>query len=190
MGGYKYGEQAAELIIENFLTYFSALNNKTYSKNDIGNAIKKANLAVKHFNDRLTVNSGATIAGVLMNNEIAQIFWIGDVQIDLFKGTELVYKTVSHTLIKELQKQLEVVPIEMIEKYNHIVTKSISGKREVIDFGYQEFKKTDFDTLIISSDGVHNCINTYRLLELELTNINNFLYQHATDNNSYIKITQ
>lgn len=188
MGGYEYGEQAAELIIENLLTYFSALNNNTYSKNDIENAIKKANLAVKHFNDKMAVKSGATIAGAIINNEMTQIFWIGDVQVDLFKGKDLIYKTEPHTLIQDLKKQLEVVPIEMIQKYNHIVTKSISGKREIIDFGYQEFKNTDFDTLIISSDGVHNCINTSQLLELELTEINNYLSLNATDNNSYIKI--
>lgn len=188
MGGYEYGEQAAELIIENLLTYLSALNNKSYSKNDIENAIKKANLAVKHFNDKMAVKSGATMAGVIINNEITQIFWIGDVQVDLFKGNELVYKTESHTLIQDLKKQLEVVPIEMIQKYNHVVTKSISGKREIIDYGYEEFKNTDFDTLIISSDGVHNCINTSQLLELELSEINNYLSLNSTDNNSYIKI--
>lgn len=188
MGGYEYGDQAAELIIENLFTYFNALNNNSYAKNDIENAIKKANLAVKHFNDKMAVKSGATIAGVIINNEITQIFWIGDVQVDLFKGNELVYKTESHTLIQDLKKQLEVVPIEMIQKYNHIVTRSISGKREIIDFGYQEFKNTDFDTLIISSDGVHNCINTSQLLELELTEINNYLSLNSTDNNSYIKI--
>lgn len=188
MGGYEYGEQAAALIIENLLTYFSALNNKTYLKNDIENAIKKANLAVKHFNDRMAVKSGATMAGIIIHNEITQIFWIGDVQVDLFKRNELVHKTESHTLIQDLKKQLEVVPIEMIQKYNHVVTKSISGKREVIDFGYQEFKNTDFDTLIISSDGVHNCINTSQLLEFELASINNYLSLNASDNNSYIRI--
>lgn len=186
MGGYEYGEQAAELIIENLLTYFSALNNNTYSKNDIENAIKKANLAVKHFNDKMAVKSGATIAGAIINNEMTQIFWIGDVQVDLFKGNELVYKTESHTLIQDLKKQLEVIPIEMIQKYNHVVTKSISGKREIIDFGYQEFKNTDFDTLIISSDGVHNCINTSMLVNQELSIINSLLEITARDNNSYI----
>lgn len=188
MGGYEYGDQVAALIIENLLTYFSALNNNSYAKNDIENAIKKANLAVKHFNDKMAVKSGATMAGVIINNEITQIFWIGDVQVDLFKGNDLVYKTDPHTLIQDLKKQLEVVPIEMIQKYNHIVTRSISGKREIIDYGYEEFKNTDFDTLIISSDGVHNCINTSQLLELELTEINNYLSLNATDNNSYIKI--
>lgn len=188
MGGYEYGEQAAELIIENLLTYFSSLNNNSYSKNDIENAIKKANLAVKHFNDTMAVKSGATMAGAIINNEITQIFWIGDVQVDLFKGNDLVYKTDPHTLIQDLKKQLEVVPIEMIQKYNHIVTRSISGKREIIDYGYQEFKNTDFDTLIISSDGVHNCINTSQLLEFELASINNYLSLNASDNNSYIRI--
>lgn len=76
----------------------------------------------------------------------------------------------------------------MIQKYNHIVTRSISGKREIIDYGYQEFKNTDFDTLIISSDGVHNCINTSQLLEFELASINNYLSLNASDNNSYIRI--
>jgi serine/threonine protein phosphatase PrpC len=186
MGGYEYGEHAAELIIENLLTYFSALNNNTYSKIDIENAIKKANLAVKHFNNKMAVKSGATMASAIINNEITQIFWIGDVQVDLYKGNELVYKTVPHTLIQDLKKQLDVVPIEMIQKYNHVVTKSISGKREVIDFGYQEFKNTDYDILIISSDGVHNCINTSQLLELELTEINEILELNAFDNYSYI----
>lgn len=186
MGGYEYGDKAAELIIGNLLTYLSALNNNSYSKNDIENAIKKANLAIKHFNDKKNVKSGATMAGAIINNETTLIFWVGDVQVDLFKGGELVYKTQPHTLIQDLKKQLEVVPIEMIQKYNHVVTKSISGKREVIDFGYQEFKNTDYDILIISSDGVHNCINTSQLLNKVLIEINEILELNAIDNNSYI----
>ncbi|WP_312136161.1 serine/threonine-protein phosphatase [Sphingobacterium sp.] len=186
MGGYEYGDKAAELIIGNLLTYLSALNNNSYSKNDIENAIKKANLAIKHFNDKKNVKSGATMAGAIINNETTLIFWVGDVQVDLFKGGELVYKTQPHTLIQDLKKQLDVVPIEMIQKYNHVVTKSISGKREVIDFGYQEFKNTDYDILIISSDGVHNCINTSQLLNKVLIEINEILELNAYDNNSYI----
>lgn len=186
MGGYEYGDKAAELIIGNLLTYLNALNNNSYSKNDIENAIKKANLAIKHFNDKKNVKSGATMAGAIINNETTLIFWVGDVQVDLFKGGELVYKTQPHTLIQDLKKQLEVVPIEMIQKYNHVVTKSISGKREVIDFGYQEFKNTDYDILIISSDGVHNCINTSQLLNKVLIEINEILELNAIDNNSYI----
>lgn len=190
MGGYEYGDKAAELTIDNLLTYLTALNRDTYSKSDIENAIKKANLAVKHFNDSISNKSGATLAGVIRNNESTQIFWIGDVQIDLFNGNDLVFKTEPHTLLQDLKKQLKIVPIEMIQKYNHVVTKSISGRREIIDFGYQEFKTSEYDTLIISSDGVYNILDTLLLVTEDIVELNKFLNVNAIDNSSYISITQ
>lgn len=188
MGGYDCGDKAAELVVNNIDIYLNGLNRNTFTKKDIANALKKSNRAVKHFNETNNIKSGATVAGAIVYKDFIQIFWIGDVQIDLFKDSILLYRTVPHTLIQDLKNQLEVVSIEMIQKYNHIVTKSIAGKREIIDFGYQEFSANDFDSLIISSDGVHNCINTSQLLEFELASINNYLSLNASDNNSYIRI--
>src|SRR5690606_1807110 len=148
MGGYECGDKAAELVVNNLETYLSGLNKSIYTKNDIENALKKSNLAIKHFNEEKNIKSGATIAAAIIYKELTQIFWIGDVQIDIFKDTKLFYRTVSHTLIQDLKKQLDVVSIEMIQKYNHIVTKSISGKREIIDFGYEEISNKDYDSIV------------------------------------------
>lgn len=187
MGGYECGDKAAELVVNNLETYLSGLNKSIYTKNDIENALKKSNLAIKHFNEEKNIKSGATIAAAIIYKELTQIFWIGDVQIDIFKDTKLFYRTVSHTLIQDLKKQLDVVSIEMIQKYNHIVTKSISGKREIIDFGYEEISNKDYDSIVISSDGVHNCIDTTRFINSDINILNEFLVQNAIDNNSYIK---
>lgn len=99
-----------------------------------------------------------------------------------------MYKSKSHTLSQDLKKQLDVLPVDMIQKYNHIVTKSISGKREISDFGFVNFANSDYTSIVISSDGVHNELDTVLFLNNDLKIINERLLLTAKDNNSYILI--
>lgn len=188
MGGYESGDKAAKLIVENIEIYLRSLNTNVYLRNDIEKAIHNSNQILKQFNEHYNIKSGATIAGAIITERQTIVFWVGDVQIDLLKNNESVFKSEPHTLIQDMKKYLKLVSSEMIKKYKHIVTKSISGKMETIDFGYYELKSHKFDQLIISSDGVHNCIDPSQLVFQYVDELNIFLKEYASDNNSYILI--
>lgn len=188
MGGYNNGDVAANLVVENISTFVNAHND--YSKITIANAIKKANLAVKSFNEESGSKSGATIAGVLIDENCYHLFWIGDVQIDVFSDIKLIFRSKSHSMINELKKEWEIIPFEMISRYKHIVTKSISGKREIIDFGYEELKKENITAITITSDGFHNIFDPSELITSSLDQINAFIKIKAEDNYSYIVLKE
>ena len=79
-----------------------------------------------------------------------------------------------------------VISSESIEKYKHIVTKSISGKREIIEKGYFEINNYEYSSFVICSDGVTDTISILDISKLEFEKINIELINKSKDNYSYI----
>jgi serine/threonine protein phosphatase PrpC len=186
MGGYEYGGNAAKIVVESISDIL--MRDKLNNAHDLEFALATANSKVREFNTKFSIRSGATIGGAVIQENITKLFWVGDVRIDIYKNNRLLFRSSVHTLIEDLKKQLKVVPMEMIEKYSHIVTNSISGKDEKITYGYQELPNTDYDYLIISSDGVYQKIDPFQLLEKRNNSVNLYLIENANDNNSYILV--
>src|SRR5690606_32861401 len=79
MGGYEKGDEAAKIVSENiftFLNYVDSINEKK-----IQQAVQKANLAIKQFSIKNNIKSGATVGGIIVEEDIAHIFWVGDVMV-------------------------------------------------------------------------------------------------------------
>ena len=128
MGGYEKGEVSARLVAENISTHLRTV--EIINKTEINNAIKKANLAVKQFNESNKIASGATVAGIVFKLDIALCFWLGDVQIYHFLNGNLDWQSKGHTLLNEFLETDANRSPEMQKRYGHIVTKSVAGKRE------------------------------------------------------------
>lgn len=184
MGGYQNGKEAAQIISESFFNYLKAL---TYiDSKSVDEAVKKANLAIKIFNESNSSKSGATLGGIIKNQEKSFLFWVGDVSLSLFKDNEQVFKSRSHSLINEMLEVGNIISSENIEKYKHIVTKSISGKREIIEKGYFEINNYEYSSFVICSDGVTDTISILDFIELDFEKINSELMNKSKDNYSYI----
>ena len=184
MGGYENGFAAAKIIIENIDSYLKSC--KEITSLDIDVALKKANLAIKQFNEAELGKSGATLAGLIRSKEKTLIFWLGDVTICLFKDDNISFKSKAHTLINSLVEIGKVISTENINKYKHIVTKSISGKREIIEKGFFEISNNDYEKFVICSDGVTETISLIDFIEVEISELNNVLQKRSKDNYSYI----
>ncbi len=192
MGGYQKGEIAAKLISENIATHLRSVAD--LNRQAVLNAFKKANLSIKHFNNENEIKSGATVGGVLIVGEIAYSFWLGDVKIFYLKKEKLIWESTSHSFVNEMFEQDLRKTTEIKKKYGHIVTRSISGKREKSTpeiFEIENLSKDD--SFIICSDGVHNVMTLehLRLLLSEengLEKINVYLSDHARDNFSFIYV--
>lgn len=184
MGGYEHGKKIAEIIADTICNYLR--NCDSINDNKIDEAIRKANLEVKNFNNSNGSKSGATIGGIIKNKEKSFLFWVGDVTIALYKEKNILYRSKSHTLINDMKDMGHTISAKNIEKYKHIVTKSISGKREVIEKGFFEIENTAFDMFFIGSDGVTETISLNDVIEKENNDINILLEKNSKDNYSYI----
>lgn len=190
MGGYQKGEIAAKIISENIATHLRSISE--FDSQGIENAFKKANLAIKQFNTENAITSGATVGGILRTENKAISFWIGDVKIYHFKNGKLDWQSKSHTLINEMLESDAVRSPEIQERYSHIVTRSIAGKRENSKPEFFEIENfSENSSYIICSDGVHNTMTVEHLLLLlgdqnGLSNVESYLKEHAKDNYSLI----
>jgi len=182
MGGYEKGEVSARLVAENISTHLRTV--EIINKTEINNAIKKANLAVKQFNESNKIASGATVAGIVFQMDIALCFWLGDVQIYHFLNGNLDWQSKGHTLLNEFLETDANRSPEMQKRYGHIVTKSVAGKREKSTPEILEIKNiSEKDSFVLCSDGVHNTLTVdhLRLLLSEndnLTQIQEYLKIH------------
>lgn len=184
MGGYENGKESAQIISESFFNYLKALTD--IDSKSVDEAIKKANLAIKIFNESNSSKSGATLGGIIKNQKKSFLFWVGDVSLFLFKDNEQVFKSRSHSLINEMLDMGNIISSENIEKYKHIVTKSISGKREIIEKGYFQINNYEYSSFVICSDGVTDTISILDFIELDFEKINSELMNKSNDNYSYI----
>ena len=76
----------------------------------------------------------------------------------------VLFQTRSHTLVNSLLETESIKEEKSLEKYKHIVTRSISGKPSESSIGYQLIQFSKDDSFIICSDGVHNTVSLEQIL--------------------------
>lgn len=160
MGGYEYGDVASKLVPENIHTYLSTV--QEINEKEIQKAVNKSNLIIKQKADDLNSKIGATIAGVIIINDSAFFFWVGDVKIIHVRNKELLFESHSHTLINQMVDNGNV--INKIERFKHVVTRSVSGniKDCIIDCNYVSNLLPN-DLIVLYSDGVSDILNSYQI---------------------------
>lgn len=158
MGGYDNGEIASRLVAENISTHLYTAIDVDIS--DIQKAINKANLVIRQFKEKSGQKLGATVGGVVLTSNQALCFWVGDVKIFHFKNNKLQNESHSHTLMNEVLDNSSIVDTKQLNKYKHVVTRSVQGEvdRSKVDY----FLISDFshqDSLFVCSDGVTDVIS-------------------------------
>jgi protein phosphatase len=71
----------------------------------------------------------------------------------LVSKDKVLFQTKSHTLINSLLESDSIKEEKSLERYKHIVTRSISGKPSESSIGYQSIRFSEDDIFIICSDG-------------------------------------
>ena len=126
MGGLEHGEMAARLVCENIETYLSTVDH--VSPFQIQMAINKSNLIIRQRSEALRVSMGATLGGVAVQGEEVIYFWVGDVKIIHFRDSRIIFESKSHNLVNELIDSGNIGTVAQLERYRHVVTRSIHGK--------------------------------------------------------------
>ncbi len=171
MGGYENGALAAKIVAENITAFLSTI--KKISKTDIQKGINKANLALKQAQESSQTKMGATIGGIIIEDNTALCFWVGDVKIFHYHNNKLCYESSEHTLLKEILSNGSINNSEQLNKYQHIVTRSVQGDTDRSQISFTELSEiSKNDLILVCSDGVHNIIDG-RTIEFILNSSNN-----------------
>lgn len=188
MGGYEKGDEAAEIIVDNIFTFLNTQNE--FSESVFQKAVNKANLAIKQFNKRQGIKSGATIGGVVLNKNNTYIFWVGDIYVGVIQNDRILFENKRHTMINGLLDSKITLSERELDRYKHIVTRSISGNISKSIIGYKEITLTNKDQVIICSDGVVDTISIDEFLQKGLTfkELELYLTENSQDNFSFIQI--
>ncbi len=190
MGGYDYGEVASQTATEAIFQYFAGCTIFGDIPALIRHAVEYANNQILTLRNQYHSKLGTTLAGVLIIDRTAYAFWLGDVQIQHFRDNNQHFISESHTLINEMKKNRPVSTKE-IERYKHIVTKSISGPPFDSLLPVVEIQLKQGDTICISSDGLYNSINPSSLItdsDIELNAKLMLLEDTNEDNFSIVRI--
>lgn len=192
MGGYEKGDEAARIVSENIFTFLNYV--EIINEQSIQQAIQKANLAIKQFNLKNNIKSGATIGGMIVEKDISHVFWVGDVMVYKTRKDKVLYQSKGHTLVNSMLEYRSIKEEKSLERYKHIVTRSISGKPSESSIGYQSIQCLEGDLFIICSDGVHNIISIEQILVLGiqengLQELERRFIKEAQDNYSIIFVT-
>jgi serine/threonine protein phosphatase PrpC len=165
MGGFEHGALAANTVANTIVDYLKEhLKEESNIETIIQDAIRISNIAIQNQRSSYKSKMGSTIAGILLNNEKAYCFWVGDVRIYHFQNKVIKFQSKDHSLINELVNNGQIITPSLNDQYRHIVTKAIQGNIEDIKPDIVVLKDiTEIDTFIICSDGVHNVFGSSEL---------------------------
>ena len=148
MGGYAFGDIASKVVGDSYV--YGLSRNMTIEEATL-EAIKniqkeRKNLAVSKM--------GSTVAGVLLANLNATVFWVGDSRVYIFRNKEQIFQTEDHSIINELSKK-RPLSFDERERYGHILTRAIMGNEDdKVDICNKDLQEGD--EILICTDGLYN----------------------------------
>ena len=182
MGGYAAGDVAAKLVSDAIL---SAIGRGQ----EINTAVSVASLALRKYKEENHLEgTGCTIAGVVVSDGVATVFWAGDARVYLLRNGVIINQTRDHSLVNELSK-IRVLTPEQIRKYEHVVRKAIIGdEADMVEV--EKWYLSKGDDVVVCSDGLHKEISINQLLEFVKNGRHEDLLGSKVikDNNSFVYI--
>jgi len=89
---------------------------------------------------------------------------MGDVKAYQINSEKVLFKTKSHRMINCFLDSNNTKEEESLQRYNHIVTRSISGRLSEFKIGYHAVPFSNMDLFILCSDGIHEIISIENLI--------------------------
>ena len=183
MGGYEHGEIASQIVGEGYAMGIA----NGLSVEEATQTVSKALLQEKY---NLGIpKMGTTVAAALLKDRHTCIFWSGDSRVYVYRKGELIFQTVDHSLLNQLN---EMRPLSFMEKkrYQHIITRSIMGTSEdCVDI--HEMELQDGDEILVCTDGIYKDYPVDYLMESLRNNSFDIDQQNEnfSDNHSLIYIS-
>ncbi len=148
LGGYKGGELASKLCIEQFETAF-----EQNTEFDIEQALLGANEIILDAQQQLENRMKTTAAAVRINSEDTFIANIGDSRVYVFKDGGIVFQSIDHSVAQMCVDSGEITFDQIREHEDRcILTRSLGAK---IYAGIDVYclENDEYDSLLLCSDG-------------------------------------
>lgn len=175
MGGYRYGEKAAKIVVETLFSHFSQMDLSEISEETIVGVCERANIVLREEGTKLSSKIGATFAAILIIKDKVIAFWLGDSRIYQYNASnQLLFQSEDHSLINELRLSRKLT-INEIRKYDSIVTRSLTGEPMENPPQIEILQYTLKDKFILCSDGLHKQINIDLILKMTQEDLLSYL---------------
>ncbi len=191
MGGYSHGEIAAKLVSDSIVEYIESnyLTEKPIPLIRQSIAYANNSLMLKRLAEGCKM--GTVIALLFIINNEAYISWLGDSRVYAFRDNKLIYKTEDHSVVNDILKIKTLkIDADTLQKYSHIVTKSVMGDDNIGDIPISMFPISQGDVFVLCSDGFHKEADI--LTAVEYNDNKNIAMVSQTssfsDNNSFITV--
>lgn len=160
IGGEQKGEVAAQLVLTYLQDHFTEITDEE-SFNSVVYAAKEQLEAYVEKNPEAS-NLGCTLAGVIIQEEKAHVFNIGDCRVYRINGKFFERITKDHSVVQHLLEEGVITEDEMrYHPRKNIVTSSISGDgiKDSVHFWFKTIGLRDQDQFFICSDGIWECFS-------------------------------
>ncbi len=184
MGGHRAGEVASKLVVETLRDFIKqdpdredeiALDeaDETLSEeaNRILSGIKISNKVVYEISKSKEKyrGMGSTVSALYLNDQTMIAANVGDSPIYLVQKGKIELLSVPHTVMAEHAAMNPESADQLGEEYRHMLTRAM-GAEEMVSADIYEIPCFQDDVLIISSDGLSDCVSPDEILEVVVNN--------------------
>jgi protein phosphatase len=184
MGGHRAGEVASELVVETLRDFIKqdpdredeiALDeaDETLSEeaNRILSGIKISNKVVYEISKSKEKyrGMGSTVSVLYLNKQTMIAANVGDSPIYLVQKGKIELLSVPHTVMAEHAAINPESVDQLGEEYRHMLTRAM-GAEEMVTADICEIPCFQDDVIIISSDGLSDCVSPDEILEMVVNN--------------------
>ena len=147
LGGYKGGELASKLFVEELERSFES------DGFDLGETLQTANELIIQAQQELENKMKTTAASVWLDGEQAVFANVGDSRLYGFKNGEIVFQSVDHSVAQMCVDYGEITADQIRDHEDRcILTRSLGGREDVqVDVDVMDIN--EIDSILICSDG-------------------------------------
>lgn len=147
LGGYKGGELASKLFVEELERAFES------DGFDLKETVGTANELILEAQSELENKMKTTAAAVWLNGEQAVVANVGDSRIYAFKDAEIVFQSIDHSVAQMCVDYGEITADQIRDHEDRcILTRSLGG-REDVEIDVYIIDISEIDSILICSDG-------------------------------------
>lgn len=170
IGGHKAGEVASREAVELIRNYIREFYNRSIAAQILESAIQRANHEILRMSKEKEQYSGmgTTITCALDVGAAVYIAHAGDSSAFLIKDDRIAKLTRDHSLVQEMVDQGTLTEAEMTRHPNkNVITRSL-GTRDDLVIDLLEVDKTQFDYILLCTDGLSDYVTKEEMLAAHL----------------------
>lgn len=191
MGGYEYGDEAAQIVTEAIIQYvrdhfgdtepFAVLRKAFIRADDRLNERRKEHDEAK---------MGSVVVAVIVVDRTAYVAWLGDSRCYQIRSGKIAFETEDHSLINDLKK-VGTYKDSDYERFAACVTKSLMGDGQMLIPDMTRLELEEGDLIVLCSDGIHKEMAVDMLPDADenLKDLLDAISPTLPDNCSIIRIT-